>query len=108
MTANAPRTIRFTEDAKTDLVWMRVTREEWALIKAEVQRVAGVRNINADSAVCRVAQCDHEWYRLKMRDPNVRIAFTVEENDSALVIRAILRRADRTYDMLEIIYQATA
>lgn len=101
-----PRTIRFTDAAKTDLLWMRVTRDEWNIIKAELKRIAAVHNVNADSAVCRIAQCDDELMRLKLHDPNVRIAFTVEDADTVIVVRAIVRRGERTYDMIEILFRA--
>lgn len=103
-----PRTVSFTEAARKDVLWCKLTRDEWQAIKAEIYRIAAVRNLNADAAVCKIAQCDGEWWRLKLRDPNVRLAFTVEENDRALVIRALLRRGERTYDQIEIIWQAAA
>lgn len=102
------RSILFTEAAKKDVLWCHLTRDEWHAIKAEIYRIAAVRNLNADAAVCRIAQTGGDWYRLKLRDPNVRIAFTVEQDDTQMVIHALLRRGERTYDMIEIIWQVEA
>lgn len=108
MTEFTPRTVVFTEAAKRDVLWTHLSRNEWAAVKRELYRIAGVENVQADAAVCRIAQCDHEWLRLKLRDPNVRIAFTVEQGNTQIVVHALLRRGERTYDMIEIIWQAEA
>lgn len=103
---NEERIVRFTDDVLVDLKWMNINREEWQAIKRELARIAKVRNILADHAVCRVAQTDGEWLRLKIRHPSqLRVFFTTEEDDSKIVVRAIFRRTERTYDMVELVFR---
>lgn len=101
------RDIFWTEAAKKDLLWQRITRDEWRVIKAEVQRLAGKERLDLDTAVCTVAQTGHEWLRLKIREPQqIRVFFSLEAGSPPrLIVQAVLRRSGRTYDLAEIIFK---
>lgn len=104
ITHNQPREIYWTEAAKGDIMWMRIKRREWDVIKAEVERIAEVHNLCLDHAVCRVAQTNGRWFRLKITRPSqIRVFFSA--TDKRIIVRAIFRRAERTYDWIEILFK---
>lgn len=105
-----PRTVVFTEAAKRDVLWTRLSKNEWAAVKSELYRIAGIENVRSDSAVNALYVCEgSDWLRLKITQPSqIRIAFTVEQKGTQIVVHALLRRGERTYDQFQIIWEAAA
>lgn len=106
-TTDAPtgRTVRWSEAAVDDLRWWGITKAEWRVIRAEVERVAKLNNVRLDRAVCSIAQCNHEWDRLKITHPSqIRVAFS--SNERSLVVQAVCRRRENTYSFFELFWKA--
>ena len=104
---NGKRVFRFTEEACKDLEWLRINVEEWESIWNELSRLCEVANIAKDAKVDRIIQCESKWRRLKIQRPSeIRVFFTTYGQDQDMVVRAVLRRTDRTYDIAEIFYKA--
>ena len=100
------REIRWTDAAISDLKFRRITKQEWRVIRSEVERIAAMHYFSLDSAVCHIAQCPG-WWRLKITRPaQLRIAFTLESGSPPrLIVQAVNRRTERTYDIFEIIWR---
>lgn len=102
---DAGREVRWTKTAIDDLQCWRVTKEEWRAIRSEVERVAKLHHLCLDSAVMRVAQTDGDWLRIKITRPaQIRVFVTEERNPPRLVVQAVLRRGDNTYNIAEIYF----
>jgi hypothetical protein len=98
------REVLWTRAAYTDLTWMGIKRGEWREIKREVERIAKVNYLCLDCAVCRVAQTDGKWWRLKIVQPSqIRVFFSASEK--RIIVQAVLRRTERTYDICEILWR---
>lgn len=102
-----PFQIKFTRAALKDLLWLKLTDAEVDALEAAVRRIARLHDVRYDQMVMEVAQTDGEWLRLKIVQPSqMRAFFTVDEDAGHLVVRLVLRRTERTYDMAQIIWRA--
>ena len=98
------RAIVFTEEAVKYLRLSRITNGEFKRISAKLKQVARLPCPEEDFSVCPISQCGRgKWLRLKLTQPQIRVAFTY--NETTLTVYAILRRTDRTYDLLSLEYK---
>lgn len=101
------RQVGWTDSALHDLTWMKIHVGEWKIIRAEIERIAALEHIRLDSAVCEVQQTLGDWMRIKIcRPKQIRVIFSIEQGDTLLVVQAVLRRTERTYDIIEILWKA--
>ena len=106
------REVRFTRAAAEQLRALRFSRADAKQMFDRLKEVAAIRHINRVTApdVCRIAQTDYEWMRLKLPDlhPSTRVVFSIEDHGRVLLVRLILRRTAGTYDVVEMEWRVVA
>jgi hypothetical protein len=101
-------TLKFTRAAFHDLTWRAFSGAELDAIEGELKRIAQLNDVRLDDAVMTVAQTEHEWMRLKITKPRqIRVFFTLDEKRHYLIVRLVIARGSRTYDVAEIMWKAT-
>lgn len=101
------RQIKFTKAAFKDLTWRAFSDTELDVIESELKRLARLKRVALDHAVMTVTQTHHEWYRLKITKPHqIRVFFTLDEQRDYLIVRLVIRRGSRTYDVAQIVWSA--
>lgn len=97
------RKIEFTDNAISIMTWEKIKRGEFVQLLDMLKEIAALSNPAAHYAVTGIKCTGSEWYRAKHRPTNTRVVF--EYDDAALTVHAVLRRAENTYDWIEIWYQ---
>ena len=98
------RSIEFTDNAIDIIKWEKIKRGEFSALLDMLKEVAALPNPAAHYAVTGIKCTGSEWYRAKHRPTNTRVVF--EYDDAALTVHAVLRRAENSYQWVEIWYQA--
>lgn len=91
-----------------DLRFWRITKGEWKAVRAEIERIAAVRHIRLDPSVCEIVQTEGCWLRAKICRPSqIRVAFVEDGRPPRIVVQAVMRRSQRTYDIFSILFKAS-
>lgn len=101
------RRIYWTDSAKHWVLWNQTTRAEWANIVGELDRIAHIVNLNLCRGVEPIIQTKNEWHRLKITYPSqIRVVFSATDRPPRIIVHAVMRRHERTYDQIEILHKA--
>lgn len=96
------RKIEFTDNAISIMTWEKIKRGEFVQLLDMLKEVAALPNPATHYAVTAIKCTDGDWYRAKHKPTNTRVVF--EYDADALTVHAVLRRAENTYDWIEIWY----
>lgn len=97
------RELRFQKSAVEDLKALRLKPSDFRKLVTRLKEIAALADVCSDDDVCRIAQTRGEWMRLSLKylRPSTRVIFSIEEEGDVLLIRAVLKRTARTYDLAE-------
>lgn len=103
---HSPREIRFTRAAANDLRALKLSVSDLKTVTRRLRDIAALERVTDDRYVCRIAQTDYEWFRLKLANirPSARLAFSIEEDGDVLLVRFVGARNAKTYDLIEALW----